>query len=339
MVPRLLAASPVIALACISSLPAQDTLSASLVALAPIVASGPGGAPVSQPAGPLTSAHVVGPSGTTLARFSCDLTSNPSLCELAANSAVGVAFGGPSSTTTDLLLTVASTVPATTVSVEIEVTHFGDFPSPQGFQVDIGNDGVHEVDVTSIACCGTTRRHHATTSFVTGPLLVRVRHDNTCTASAQGYSLSVRVREWLAGAVPVAPQCSVLATSATTTSEIYYTNYQMGVFPPVTSGIAELRAAGFGDLQVFVVSDSAAAVPLQLPAPYTGVCDVPVNVLAFVAGEATGSGWTGTSPQSTAWRFTVPVLPTGLVLYVQHLSASFGAPFCFGASNLVRFDT
>lgn len=64
---------------------AQGALQASLTALAPIVVSGSGGAPVSFPAGPLTSALVQGPSGTTAATFSCNLINTGTACTLQAN--------------------------------------------------------------------------------------------------------------------------------------------------------------------------------------------------------------------------------------------------------------
>jgi hypothetical protein len=45
--------------------------------------------------------------------------------------------------------------------------------------------------------------------------------------------------------------------------------------------------------------------------------------------------------QPVAWSLMVPPLPPGLTFWVQHLSATWGAPGreVWGASNRVRYDT
>ena len=53
---------------------AQGPFQVSLVALQPIVVWGAAGQPVVHPAEPLTSANLVGPTGTTHASFTCALT-------------------------------------------------------------------------------------------------------------------------------------------------------------------------------------------------------------------------------------------------------------------------
>ena len=186
-----------------------------------------------------------------------------------------------------------------------------------------------EVNTASTVGGGISRRRHYTSDFTGGPIVVRIRHLNPWAGSPQGYSLTVRIQEWIPNATAVAAECPV------TTWGGLDTNYQLAALPAAAPNLAELRAIGYGWFDVFVVSDQPAAQPLQLPAPYSSVCDVLANVVVAVPG--TPVGWP--APQPTEWVLLVPALPPGLVLYAQHLSASLGWPFWFGASNRVRLDT
>lgn len=319
---------------------AQTPLQATLTALAPIVASGNAGAPVSHPAGPLTSANVVGPAGTTHASFGVNLVDAGTTCTLTATSTVAtLTWPNQAQTTADLLLVVAPVVPGVIAYAQIRIQHGGDSPHFEGFEIDVGNDGAFEMD-TGFPFPGSRGRRHYTLDFAGGPLVVRIRHRNAplVAAPAQGYSLEVRVDTCPPNPTPVAAECAANVIAPWNGARLD-SNYQVAAFAAAAPNLVELRAIGYGDFDVFVVSDQPAAQPLQLPAPYTQVCDVLANVLVAVAGVQTAQGGTVANPQPIDWALTIPQLPPGLVLYVQHLSASFGTPFAFGASNRLRLDT
>ena len=315
---------------------AQGSLQATLTAVSPIVASGTAGASVSHPAGPLTQALVIGPAGTSAATFSCTLTSAPAAVTLTARYYVLSPLSGSAQTDADLLLQVSAS--SVLASVEVELWYDGDSPWYEGFQVDVGDDGVAEVN-TAFSYIGSPsrRRRHLTSSLVSGPLQIRIRNRNPSLGpgSSHDYGITLRVAEWSPIASSTTPACPVIAYGWTIPGP--ETNYQLAVLPAPAPNVAELRAIGFGLFDAYIVSDQPAVSPLQLPLPYPGVCDVLANVLIVDPGLPSASQWG--LPQANAWSLFVPPLPPGLVLYVQHLSATQGYPFWFGATNRVRIDT
>jgi hypothetical protein len=320
----------------------QGSLTASLTALAPIVAAGSAGPAVSFPPGPLTAANVIGPVGTTNAQFTCALSATGAECLLTATSSA-ITLGGLgswASTSADLLLQVTSPIPTTVATLELQVVHSGDAPWYQGFQIDVGNDGSVELDTSTPVNWHTVKRRFLTAHFSTGALLVRVRNNNITSPSPQTYELRVLVQEWTAAASPAGPACPVVASSwIGWTASVMSTNHHLAPRAAVGPGFVDLHAAGLGSLHVFAISGLPAVAPLQLPPPYATTCDVLANVFAVASGVVVGPGWTGANPQTTDWRLVVPALPPGLVFFVQHLSATQGWPHAFGASNRVRIDT
>lgn len=316
---------------------AQGPLQASLTALTPIVVSGVAGAPVSHPAGPLTSASLVGPAGTSNANFAVSLVDGGTFCTLFATSTVLTSYPNLAQTSADLLLQVTPTAPGAIAYAQIQLQHGGDSPDFRGFEIDVGNDGTVEVD-TGFAYPGSYGRRDYALDFAGGPFVVRIRHLNAPTTSVQGYSIDLRVDSCPPSPVPTAPACAANVI-APFNGVLLDSNYQLGAFATAAPNLLELRTIGYGDFDTFLVSDVPVAQPLQLPAPYAQTCDVLANVLLAAPGVATAFGGLPAHPQPVAWTLVVPQLPVGLTLYVQHLSASFGAPFSFGASNRMRLDT
>jgi predicted membrane metal-binding protein len=115
---------------------------------------------------------------------------------------------------------------------------------------------------------------------------------------------------------------------------MFYTNYQLTALPSTApQTLSVLRANGLGAFALFLVSDLATALPLQLPPPFVGACDVLSNVVIVDPGTPLSASPFG------EWEVVVPTLPPGLSLHVQHASANATAPFWFGATNRLRIDT
>lgn len=241
-------------------------------------------------------------------------------------------------TSADLLLVVTASPAAPTVAVQIELTHAGDIAEPAAFEIDVGNDGSVEANTSSIYCCGTQRRWFTTADAAAAPLQIRIRDTAGSSYGPQGFGVVVRVGEWASCATPVAAACPG-SVHTNPTNPTFYSNYQLAALPAPAPNLCELRAIGIGRFDAFVVSDQPAALPFALPAPYIGLCDVLANVLVIAPGTPSGAVGFPADPQYTDWSLTVPPLPTGLVLHVQHLSATLGSPFWFSATNRLRIDT
>ena len=310
---------------------------ATLTAITPITAawlSAPAGTPgavVSHPAGPLTMANVVGPVGTAWATFHCDLTQGPDVTVLDATTMVFAPQGEVVGTNADLLLTLTGP-PNSLATIDIGLAHLGDTPDPNGFRIDLGDDGSDELDTASMYCCGTLQRRVLTRSLANGPWLVRIRDDNTLSVSPQAYDLHLEFRIQLAGVTDIGGECGRAITTPPTTV-IYSTNAQLTARPSsLPNEFGVLRAVGLGHIGLFLFADQPLLA--QLPLPPFGSCDV----LASTQFGDPGLVTSGTAVPSE-WEVHLPALPPGLTFHVQHAWLHLGAPIRFGASNALRIDT
>lgn len=318
---------------------AQSPLQATLIAVTPVEAEwvnappGTSGALVSQPAGPLTSVDLTAPVGQNWAHITCALSANGSGWRLLASSQV---FSPPSeiaATRADLLLVLTATAP-TTVALDLQLAHWGDFPFGVGFTIDLGDDGSVELDTTLPFCCGSVRRQSLTRSIDATGLTIRIRGTNTMWVSPQAYDLWIEAQPWLPQASVVSPDCGVLGVEAPAPTW-YEGNYQLAALPssdPAEFGV--LRATGLGGFDLFVVAGLPTTAPLVVPAPLPGPCDLLTDILVAVPGTPTVPG-----AIATEWELRVPLLPPGLVLFAQHASVHTIAPFGFGTTNVLRLDT
>lgn len=319
---------------------AQPPLQATLLALQPIEAewtsapAGTAGALVSVPAGPVTRAEAYAPVGQNWAIFDCSVASIGNGVRVLATSVVFPPGSELAETRADLLL-LLSAPQAITVALDLHVAHFGDTPSAAGFRIDIGDDGSDELDTSSPACCGSVRRHATTTTIGPNGLSVRIRSTNTMDASPQAFELWIDAEPWHAAATPITLACDALGTKLPPQG-YYQGNYQLSVLPPLSPyEFALLRAAGLGTFDLFIVSTDPGMAPLTLPAPLPGPCDLLTNIVFALPGDATIL-----APARSGFEMRVPLLPPGLVVYVQHLSVeNMAAPFAFGTTNVVRVDT
>jgi len=318
---------------------AQAPLQATLTAVAPIEAEwitappGTPGALISQPAGPLTSADITGPVGESWAHFTCGLTANGAGWRLLASSQVFSPLPELAETRADLLLQVTATVP-TTIVLDLQLAHWGDFPSSAGFTIDVGDDGSNELDTNLPFCCGSVRRLTTTRLLDGTGLAIRIRGTNTMSASPQAYDLWLDAQPWLPQATPVAGDCGSLGTKVPPQGW-YQGNYQLAALPssdPLEFGV--LRANGLGDFDLFFVAGLPTTAPFLLPAPLPGPCNLLTDILVAVPGTPTI-----TSPATSEWELHLPLLPPGLVLHAQHASVHTVAPFGFGTTNVLRLDT
>jgi hypothetical protein len=318
---------------------AQSPLQATLIAVAPVAAewiNAPPGTPgtlVSQPAGPLTSVDLTAPVGQTWAHFDCALTADGAGWRLLASSQVFTPPGEIAETRADLLLVLTATAP-TTVALDLELAHWGDFPFGVGFTLDLGDDGSIELDTTLPYCCGSVRRQSLTRTIDGTGLTIRIRHTNTMWVSPQAYDLRIEAQPWLPQASPIAAGCSELGIEAPL--PVWYEgNYQLAALPsddPAEFGV--LRATGLGSFDLFVVAGLPTMAPLVVPPPLPGPCDLLTDILVAVPGTPTVPGST-----ATEWELRLPLLPPGLALFVQHASVHTIAPFGFGTTNVLRLDT
>ena len=318
---------------------AQGSIQATLTALQSIDAewiNAPPGTPgtlVSQPAGTLSQFDVSGPAGSNWAHVFGSLSQNGPRWQLTATSQVFSPLPELAETRADLLLQLTSSA-ATTIVLDLRLAHWGDMPSNLGLQLDVDDDGSIELDSNSPFCCGSVRRLTLTRTIDTAPLLVRIRHRNTMSASPQAYDLWIDAQPWLTQATPVGTACAALGVKQPPAG-YYDGNYQLAALPsndPQEFGV--LRANGLGTFDLFFFSDVAAVAPLLLPPPLPGPCDLLAGILIAAPGTPTV-----TSPATSEWELRIPLLPPGLVLYAQHASVHSDPPFGFGASNVLRLDT
>lgn len=326
----------------------QGGFQAQWTALAPIVAqwtnapNGTAGAVVSHPAGPLPNGPVgVGVAVGTwpdAARF--DFTPLPLEAGMVGNwsctASSWLPFGQQSRTTADLLLQIGG--PAGSVcSIDLRLVSFGDTPSPFGFRVDLGNDGVFEVDTTVTAPETTDldRRAAFAWDFDQGPLPVRVVHDAGGFIAPQWFGLQVSLRPWSPLAADVGRGCEVEGTAAFTSG--YCTNYHLAALPPAgLPGLAELRATGIGPFGAFFVGVDPATVAFPLWGAPAHACDVLANIVLSEAGFVSRTVSSFQHPIPVQWATVVPLLPPGLQFYVQH--ASLQVPH-LGFTNRIRIRT
>lgn len=321
---------------------AQDGLKVSMQALSPIAAewiNAPPGTPGSiatHPAGPLTEADVaVGSGGQVWAQFVCRLAADGERWTVNALSLAYAPWPNIVETRADLLLRLTG-APHAAVDIDLQVEHWGDQPSPAGFQVDYGNDGTFDVLSGSTACCGTVHRRTWTWMPRSGDLEIRIKNHGLDPVSPQTYFLHLVATPWAPNTEPAGPGYGGLASSSTLFGvKLWTTNYQLAALPATAPGnLAELRATGFGSFGAFLISPGPDTVLLQLPPPFTTVCDVLANVQVLAFGNVTS-----TTPVPMEWWLVVPPLPPGLTFYVQHASAELTSQVLFGATNRVRFDT
>ncbi|MBL8753969.1 MAG: hypothetical protein JNK15_11785 [Planctomycetes bacterium] len=319
---------------------AQGPMVASLVAVQPIVCGGSAGLPAIWPAGPLTAAAVAGPVGHDHAEFTCSLHNAGDEVGFDAMSMVVAPASASAATFADLLLTVVAASAPVQAVVEVEVEHWGDTPAGSGMVVDLGNDNSPELATFTVACCGTKWRHHSTWSSANGPLFVRVQDFNPQPGSPQVYVLSVKVRPCAPGIQFAAPACPELGSLASVGSA-YYTNYALVPMPAEAPYLTEWRATGLGNLSTYVVGDQPGVLPLALPLPFTGSCDVFGSVIAMLPGTPIASAGPFGAEQPVTWSLLVPPLPPGFTFWLQHVSATWSPPGreVWGASNRVRYDT
>ncbi|MFT4840300.1 MAG: hypothetical protein ACJAQZ_000118 [Planctomycetota bacterium] len=327
--------------------PAQITL--SLVANDDIEArwinlpSGTLGGLDTHPAGPLSNAIVQVSGGSQQSQFDCDLSSYVGFDELTATTICrGSYWPSNASTHADLTLTIDGPV-GRHVGISIDINHFGDYSSAEGFRIDVEDDGT--IDLDSVAPVGSTGLHehlHLSWDFAGGPLPIRIRTDQLGFGGPQMYSLRIRVWPWTPAATPAGPDCGLRA--ALYDGHHYESsNYHMTARASSAPGeLAILQATGLGQLNAFVVAAQPMVMPLQLPPPFTTACDILANGLSYGSGTVTElnnvTPVLGYFPPRE-WQLVVPTLPPGLTFYVQHASASSFAPFWFGTTNRIRFDT
>lgn len=321
---------------------AQDGLKVSMQALSPIAAEwlnappGTPGAIATHPVGPLTEADVaVGSGGQVWAQFVCRLAADGERWTVNALSLAYAPWPNMVETRADLLLQLTG-APHAAVDIDLQVEHWGDQPNPAGFQVDYGNDGNIDVSTVSTACCGTVHRRTWTWMPRSGDLEIRIVNHGLDPVSPQVYFLHLVATPWAPTTEPAGLGYGGLAqTTKFLGSGLRTTNYQLAALPATTPGnLAELRATGLGSFGAFLVSTLPDTALLQLPPPFTTVCDVLVNVQLLAFGTATG-----TTPLPMEWWLVVPPLPPGLTFYVQHASAELSSQVMFGATNRIRFDT
>lgn len=318
---------------------AQSPLQATLIAVAPVEAEwvnappGTAGALMSQAAGPLTSVDLTAPVGQNWAHVTCALSANGPGWRLVASSQVFSPPGEIAETRVDLLLLLAATAP-TTLALDLQLAHWGDFPFGVGFRIDLGDDGSDELDTTLPFCCGSVRRQSLTRTIDGSGLAIRIRGINTMWVSPQAYDLRIEAQPWLPQASAVAADCGGLGIEAP--FPVWYEgNYQLAALPssdPAEFGV--LRATGLGGFDLFVVAGLPTTAPLVVPPPLPGPCDLLTDILIAVPGTSTVPGST-----ATEWELRLPLLPPGLVLFAQHASVHTIAPFGFGTTNVLRLDT
>jgi hypothetical protein len=318
---------------------AQSPLQATLIAVAPVEAEwvnappGTAGALMSQPAGPLTSVDLTAPVGQNWAHVTCALSANGSGWRLEASSQVFSPPGEIAETRVDLLLLLTAIAP-TTLALDLQLAHWGDFPFGVGFRIDLGDDGSDELDTTVPYCCGSVRRQSMTRTIDATGLAIRIRGVNTMWVSPQAYDLWIDAQPWLPQASAVAADCGRLGIEAPL--PVWYGgNYQLAALSssdPAEFGV--LRATGLGGFDLFFVAGLPTTAPLVLPPPLPGPCDLLTDILVAVPGTPTVPGST-----ATEWELRLPLLPPGLALFVQHASVHTIAPFGFGTTNVLRLDT
>lgn len=318
---------------------AQPPLQATLIAVTPVEAEwvnappGTSGALVSQPAGPLTSVDLTAPVGQNWAHITCALSANGPGWRLLASSQVFSPPNEIAATRADLRLVLTATAP-TTVALDLQLAHWGDFPFGVGFTIDLGDDGSVELDTTLPFCCGSVRRQSLTRTIDATGLAIRIRGTNTMWVSPQAYDLWIEAQPWLPQASVVSPDCGVLGVEAPAPTW-YEGNYQLAALPssdPAEFGV--LRATGLGGFDLFFVAGLPTTAPLVVPPPLPGPCDLLTDILVAVPGTPTVPG-----AIATEWELRVPLLPPGLVLFAQHASVHTMAPFGFGTTNVLRLDT
>lgn len=322
--------------------PAQGGLKVSMEALSPITAEwlnappGTQGAIATHPPGPLTEADVaVGAFGQVWAQFACRIAADDERWTVNALSVAYAPWPNIVETRADLLLRLTG-APHAAVDIDLHVEHWGDQPSPEGFKVDYGNDGTFDVTTASTVCCGTVHRRTWTWLPRSGDLEIRIANRGLDPVSPQTYFLRLVATPWAPNTEQAGPGYSGLAAAATIPSaQIWTTNYQLAALPATAPGdLAELRATGYGRFGAFLVSTRPDTVALQLPLPFTTVCDVLADVRLLSFGTIGG-----TAPLPMEWWLVVPPLPPGLTFYVQHASAELSPQVWFGATNRVRFNT
>lgn len=327
---------------------AAQTVQASLLALSPISVSayaGFGSQPVnaSHPAGVLSTASVVAsqPPGlpSLSSSFSCALAAVGDSWRLSATSDVDIGGG---QTAADLLLVLVAPI-GTTASLDISHAHFGDLPGPHMFHVDVDADDI--VDSRPFTLQGMTEtRDGLVIEFPTGIRFVRVTnaYDNLFTLSPQFATLQVDVVPWPTNVTSVVPACQVHGQL----TPYFFTNYHLAPRrDPVTGAPVALEAQGLGAFGLFLVSGLDAVSPLTLPAPFTGACDLLFQVGTVAPGVVSANAGTLSTIGAQIphrWELTLPPLPTGLTLFLQHgsvLVPQLSSDLAFGSTNVVRWDT
>lgn len=264
------------------------------------------------------------------ARASTDLqTPNGPLWRVAATLAPGPNDSVGAFADVSMLLTAP---PGTVATIRIQAgpgSPTGAAPN-QLLQVDVDADGSNEIDWV-----GGGGAHQELRLFdrVLGstPLTIRARVLALSVGVPSQVGLQVWVLPWAPQTTPAGSGCAVLGTTPTASGGTLTSNAGLAAYPPaLPNRMLDLYACGAGDVGGFLLSDQPTAVPQLSMPPYLSPCATFANVVGFESLPAV---------EPNHWRAYVPLLPPGLVFYVQHWSATVTAPLHFGSSNRIRVQT
>lgn len=334
-----------------TAVPGQSPIAATLQANQPLVAAwwnapvGTPGALAVHPAGPLPSAghtfanvetppffpSVPGVPDLPRSRASTDLVQHfEPLWRVQAFLAPGPGENVGAFADVTMHLTAP---PGTFASIRIEAgSGLPTNPAPtQVIQVDVDADGANDIDWVGLGGGPTGEFRLLNRTLGPTPLPIRVRVLAQSIGSPAALGVLIVVRPWAPGTSPAGNGCDVLASASTSAGGVWTTNAGLAPYlPAVPTGSLDLHAHGVGDIAGCLVSDQpTVAAPLSMP-PYASSCGALSSVLGLFPLSAV---------QPNHWRLAVPLLPPGLVFYVQHWSATTQAPFHFGTSNRIRVQT
>lgn len=219
-------------------------------------------------------------------------------------------------------------------TIEIETTQYqGGWPTVDIFD-DGSNDAVLGNYYGSIGSSTLTRRWSIPVQLTQSPLPVRIAHDTGNEYSYLYESVRVRFVPWSAAASDLGSSCPVNHTGWVV-GENEDQDYGLTVGEGVGGAAAVLHATGHGQLQFFVIGWSPNRLPVGSIAIGNGCDDLLTDIITFAPG---------TAPHPfvfNEWTLSIPPLPAGLTLFVQHasLGGSANATTYFGATNVVRYQT
>jgi hypothetical protein len=219
--------------------------------------------------------------------------------------------------------------------LRIDLSYAGDIPP--SLSVDVRDDGSPEAMSTAPPAPGHTNYRHerrVPVTFGSGTLPVRLQ---LAANSWSPFACEIRVRfePSAASALDLGSGCSANRVGWLHGSPTVMRDYFLAAQPGPTPGATSFVAQGHGALAFFFVSEHDKRLPIGTLAMGLGCDDLLEYVVFTDPGLSAGSG---------TWRLTVPPLPAGLRLFVQHASLDATTPVYapqtrFGATNVVRFDT